>query len=173
MERQNDPSMRQCDGVVSQRFRDVVGPTTIAKSPPLDHMSCGGMTESRRVPSVKGVGNAAVEKSDPSKPRDPELASPKPSGNQARFIGAAMKTLFESSDVSIKRGDETRVMSRAQDALENIQRRQSNRAPPSPENAHAASYSSSPPRPRVDAVLWVVLALGLFAIAGWMIAYAL
>jgi hypothetical protein len=97
-----------------------------------------------------------------------------------------MRALFESSDVSIRRGDETRVMSRAQEAFAEIQRKTS--APPPPpaaspsspppaaavqDAAPAAPVSSRPPAPRVDAVLWIVLAAGLFAIAGWMIVYAL
>jgi hypothetical protein len=86
-----------------------------------------------------------------------------------------MRALFESSDVSIKRGDETRVMSRAQEALAEIQRKTS--APPPPNQPASvpppATISSRPPAPRVDAVLWIVLAVGLFAIAGWMVAYAL
>jgi hypothetical protein len=91
-----------------------------------------------------------------------------------RFVGHAMKALFEASDVTIKRGDETRVMSRAQEALAEIQRKTDSNRP----------TSSQPPAedeldwgrslgPRVDAVLWIVLAAGLFAIAGWMLAYAL
>lgn len=85
-----------------------------------------------------------------------------------------MKTLFESSDVSISRGEETRVMSRAQDALEKLHVRHPSSAPPARrEDQPAASHSSAPPRPRVDPALWLVLAVGLFAIAGWMIASAL
>ncbi|MGD8861583.1 MAG: hypothetical protein PVI30_16360 [Myxococcales bacterium] len=52
------------------------------------------------------------------------------------------------------------------DASEPTVSRRSTSAPP-------PSMSSTPPGPRVDMALWVVLALGLFAIAGGMIVYAL
>jgi hypothetical protein len=122
----------------------------------------------------------------------PPPAAKKPSHNPppSRFVGHAMRALFESSEVSIRRGDETRVMSRAQEAMAEIQRKSSG-PPPPPRGAPpvssstrpgagaprsgdpSAPISSRPPAPRVDAVLWIVLAVGLFAIAGWMIAYAL
>jgi hypothetical protein len=106
-------------------------------------------------------------------------ASSGPAKPPGRSIGHAhaMKALFESSDVSIKRGDETRVMSRAQEALAEIHRK-TNPPPRAPQPTPASlpttkSLSSRPPAPRVDAVLWLVLAVGLFAIAGWMVAYGL
>ena len=108
-------------------------------------------------------------------PVQPRVSTPPPSTPAAKpYVGNAMKALFESSDVSIRRGDETRVMSRAQEALAEIQRKSG--APPAvtaPASGDSVSPSSRPPAPRVDAVLWIVLALGLFAIAGWMVAYAL
>lgn len=91
----------------------------------------------------------------------------------------AMRALFEASDVSIRRGDETRVMSRAQEALAELQKK-STPPPPAPGSMPPASRSSFPPSdsglpsgPRFDKGLWIVLAIGLFAIAGWMVAYAL
>jgi hypothetical protein len=93
-----------------------------------------------------------------------------------RFIGQAMKSLFESSDVSIRRDDETRVMSRAQDAIADLERRRG--IVITADSGAAAPVPSTPapsrrPGPRVDVVLWVVLAVGLFAIAGWMLMYGL
>ena len=92
-----------------------------------------------------------------------------------------MKALFESSDVSIRRGDETKVMSRAHEALAEIQRKAERSAPPPAPSTppppltsfERAAPTSMRPAPRVDAVLWIVLAVGLFAIAGWMLAYSL
>jgi hypothetical protein len=124
---------------------------------------------------------------DPDRARDgaPATSAPSapPQGGNAqlgddRFVGHAMKALFESSDVSIRRGDDTRVMSRAQEALAAIQRRMS---PPTPSGQEPAlpslpavtTGSSRASGPRVDVALWIVLTVGLFAIAGWMVAYAL
>jgi len=148
-------------------------------------MSTTAMQDSSRSPArVKDGGDSETERaSTPAAPAD--ASAPPPSGEAkpaARFVGHAMKALFESSDVSIKRGDETRVMSRAQEALAEIHRKTSPLPPPpapsgtqsaSPSVRPAGSISSRPPAPRVDAVLWIVLAVGLFAIAGWMVAYAL
>jgi hypothetical protein len=135
------------------------------------------MNDSRRVPLVKDGVASASDEPGRTDARTVAKPSPKSGGGQARFIGAAMKTLFESSEVSIARGDETRVMSRAQDALEKLHLRHPNSlrpgSPHASERAASTADSNGPERPRVDAVLWVVLALGLFAIAGWMIAYAL
>lgn len=117
--------------------------------------------------SQDGAGSGAV-----SIPPPPPSNPPKKSPGE---VGNAMKALFESSDVSIRRGDETRVMSRAQQALADLQHRSN--PPPGPgSSAPPASREaprSVPPGPRVDKGLWIVLALGLFAIAGWMIAYGL
>ena len=38
---------------------------------------------------------------------------------------------------------------------------------------HTSADSLAPSGPRFDKGLWIVLAVGLFAIAGWMVAYAL
>jgi hypothetical protein len=94
------------------------------------------------------------------------------------FVGDAMRQLFESADVTIarghQRGDETRVLNKdheegVTDAMKAVEqeRQARSRSEPPP------SVSSVPPGPRVDVALWVVLALGLFAIAGGMIVYAL
>jgi hypothetical protein len=108
-----------------------------------------------------------------SQPPAPPLT---PSGKPAAYLGQAMKSLFESSDVSIRRDDETRVMSRAQDAIADLERRRGIVISTEPENASRVPSTpapSRPPGPRVDVVLWVVLAVGLFAIAGWMLLYGL
>jgi hypothetical protein len=100
-----------------------------------------------------------------------------PRSSDARFVGNAMRSLLQSADVSIARGDETRVLSRAQEALLQVEERSAVKSQPPAAQPPAAqpgpAFSTDPPGPRVDAVLWVVLALGLFAIAGWMIAYGL
>lgn len=128
---------------------------------------------SRSAADAEGHGDAQKE-SDAAPAGAPPNAG-EAAKAPAPFIGNAMRALFEASDVSIKRGDETRVMSRAQEALAEIQRKTS--APPPPNQPASvpppAAISSRPPAPRVDAVLWIVLAVGLFAIAGWMVAYAL
>lgn len=108
---------------------------------------------------------------------DTGRASQPPSSKKS--TGAdAMRALFEASDVSIRRGDETRVMSRAQEALAELQKKST--PPPAPGSMSPATRSSFPPPdslapsgPRFDKGLWIVLAVGLFAIAGWMVAYAL
>jgi hypothetical protein len=93
-----------------------------------------------------------------------------------RFIGGAMKSLFESSDVSIRRDDETRVLSRAQEALAELEQRRGS-GPDVTAGAKGRTMSSAPPShrpgPRVDVVLWIVLAAGLFGIASWMLLYVL
>jgi hypothetical protein len=167
----------------------------IANTVRLDHMSTTVMQDSSRSPAqVKDGGDSETARE--SKPVGPPAANATAAGSSAapalrggassgeakpagRSIGHAhaMKALFESSDVSIKRGDETRVMSRAQEALAEIHRK-TNPPPRAPQPTPAsvpptASPSSRPPAPRVDAVLWLVLAVGLFAIAGWMVAYGL
>lgn len=124
-------------------------------------------------PSLSDEASGAPSEQGPGVPGVPPAApkaAARPSGPDARFLGQAMKSLFETADVSIARGDETRVLSRAQQVLAALDERaasaQQNREP-------ASVPSSSPPGPRVDAVLWIVLATGLLAIAGWMIAYGL
>lgn len=122
--------------------------------------------------------DAEAESQDRAAAAGATAASPSPSSAPKKNVGAvgnAMKALFESSDVSIRRGDETRVMSRAQEALAELQHK-SNPPPASRSNFPPASAEvprSVPPGPRVDKGLWIVLALGLFAIAGWMLAYSL
>jgi hypothetical protein len=92
-----------------------------------------------------------------------------PSGNRPsrdpKFIGDAMRSLYRSSATSIERGDATRVIGRT----EADPRRLPQSLPP----AKQQQASSVPPGPRVDVTLWVVLALGLFAIAGVMLSGAL
>lgn len=132
------------------------------------------MSDSTRMPTVEDEEFAAGE--SPQVADTSGISAPSPTRGEAKFIGSAMKALFESSDVSISRGDETRVMSRAQEALEKLHSRHPSSRPPAADphqQASAQLQSSAPPRPRVDAVLWIVLAVGLFGIAGWMIASAL
>ena len=130
---------------------------------------------------VKGV--AAGKPHEAAAPAPESTPAPKntaaPSKPPPQFVGQAMKSLFESADVSIRRDDETRVMSRAQVAVEDLQRRTG--IVISDEPAHGSesgapeprTTSSAPPGPRVDVVLWIVLAAGLFTIAGWMLMYGL
>lgn len=101
---------------------------------------------------------AGAPSSEPA-PRVSEPSSDRPS-RDAKFIGDAMRSLYRSSETSIERGDATRVISRA---LPEPTRPAPSQRP----------ISSSPPGPRVDVALWVVLALGLFAIAGVMLSAAL
>src|SRR5262245_26001816 len=101
-----------------------------------------------------------------------ESARPKVAG------GDAMAALLRSADVKVSRGDETRVLRRNQDVRAAPGRRTPGMvsdAPPAPGSSAptAVPISTHPPRPRVDTALWVVLAVGLFAIAGWMLAYSL
>jgi hypothetical protein len=83
-----------------------------------------------------------------------------------------MAALLRTADVKVSRGEETRVLSRPQELLAELERRNpgmvSDAPPPNPQTS-----STHPPRPRVDTALWIVLAVGLFAIAGWMLAYSL
>jgi hypothetical protein len=88
----------------------------------------------------------------------------RPSQNP-KFIGDAMRSLYRSSATSIERGDATRVIGRTE--TESIRP-----APSTPPPARQ-SPSSVPAGPRVDVTLWLVLALGLFAIAGVMLSGAL
>jgi nucleoid-associated protein YgaU len=92
--------------------------------------------------------------------------------SNAAFIGTAMGALLQAADVQVQRGDETRVLSRAQEALAEVERRRPGSIDERQTSSPAAS-SSGPPRPRVDAMLWIVLTAGLFAIVGWMLAYGL
>jgi hypothetical protein len=149
-------------------------------------MSTTVMQEDSRSPAQGAEGGDPEPGSEHPEQSPSSSAPPKEPAVANRFVGHAMRALFESSDVSIRRGDETRVMSRAQEAFAEIQRKTAPppshppSAPTSPLPAAAkqgadpaASPSSRPPAPRVDPVLWIVLAAGLFAIAGWMILYAL
>jgi hypothetical protein len=97
-------------------------------------------------------------------PAQPEPARP---SRDPRFIGNAMRSLYQSSDSSVERGDATRVIRRSQPDLPAAPAPSSSQKPP------AQPFSSAPPGPRVDVTLWVVLALGLFAIAGVMLSAAL
>jgi len=74
-----------------------------------------------------------------------------------------MRALYRTSATSIERGDATRVIGRTESARP---------GPSTPPPAHKPP-TSVPPGPRVDLTLWVVLALGLFAIAGVMLSSAL
>jgi hypothetical protein len=138
------------------------------------------MDDSRRAGPDRRPGQVmapGAQKPDGAAPASPvAAAAPKaaaPPKKDIRFIGGAMKSLFESADVSIRRDDETRVLSRAQEALADLQQRRGlGPEHPSEHAAHASrAPSSRPPGPRVDVVLWVVLAAGLFGIAGWMLIY--
>ncbi len=136
------------------------------------------------------------ERLEPIEPEAPASGDSEPPARASTpFVGDAMRALFESGDVRIARGDETRVISRAhEDALAKLppQARQPAPPPPTspaqPPNAPAREpaappelpspfdptpISTAPPGPRVDVTLWVILALGLFAIASWMLLYAL
>jgi len=77
-----------------------------------------------------------------------------------------MRSLYRSSATSIERGDATRVIGRAEAG--SIRPAPSSAPPPARQ-----SPSSFPAGPRVDVTLWLVLALGLFAIAGVMLSGAL
>ncbi len=125
-------------------------------------------------PSPQAVGEEPIPSSGaPPATRAAPAAQARPDG---RFVGHAMKALFETADVSIRRDDDTRVLSRAQEVLAELDRRQPPPPQPRAELPKAGgpiSSSSTPPGPRVDAVLWVVLAGGLLAIAAWMLASAL
>lgn len=86
-------------------------------------------------------------------------------GPDPKFIGDAMRSLYRSSATSIERGDATRVIGRAEAG--------SIRPAPSSTPPARQSPTSGPAGPRVDVTLWLVLALGLFAIAGVMLSGAL
>jgi hypothetical protein len=108
--------------------------------------------------------------SAPDSERSPAPDSTRPRPNEGaasrdpKFIGDAMRSLYRSSATSIERGDATRVIGRT-DSTRPIP------STPPPPSKHPTS--SSPPGPRVDVMLWLVLALGLFAIAGVMLSGAL
>lgn len=102
----------------------------------------------------------------------PPAQSERPGPAKAAFVGHAMSALLQAADVQVQRGDQTRVLSRANEALAAVERRR----PGSIDDVALVPSSASPsgpPRPRVDAMLWIVLTAGLFAIAGWMLAYGL
>lgn len=92
-----------------------------------------------------------------------------------KFVaGDAMAALLRSADVKVQRGDETKVLSRTQEVLADLERRNPGKvSDPAPAHDAYRVASSYPPRPRVDTALWIVLAVGLFAIAGWMLAYSM
>jgi len=97
----------------------------------------------------------------------PPAQSTRPS--KAAFVGHAMSALLQTSDVQVQRGDQTRVLSRANEALAEVERRRPGSIDETL-SAPSSASSSGPPRPRVDAALWIVLTAGLFAIVGWMLA---
>lgn len=101
---------------------------------------------------------SARPESGPAPVADRPKADPK-------FIGDAMRSLYRSSATSIERGDATRVIGRTETA--------SVRPAPSVPPPAMKQVSGVPAGPRVDVTLWVVLALGLFAIAGVMLSGAL
>ena len=123
---------------------------------------------------VKDIIPPPNDEAAPAEPRvsagnSRESARPKVAG------GDAMAALLRSADVKVSRGEETRVLSRNQELLADLERRNPGMvsdAPP-PDGEARAPISTHPPRPRVDTALWIVLAVGLFAIAGWMLAYSL
>jgi hypothetical protein len=162
---------------ISPRTLGTTPDPVIAKGPGLDRMTGARMEKPTRASSTPPSSlDAEFSRTAPEpKPASPSQPPAAASKDGARFVGSAMKALFESSDVSIKRGDETRVMSRAQETLEELQRRYPGALPPASPQSDSVRppIPSEPPRPRVDAVLWIVLAVGLFAIAGWMIASGL
>ena len=81
-----------------------------------------------------------------------------------------MGTLLQSADVQVRRDDQTRVLSRANEALAEVERRRPGTIDV-PESVATSRPVSGPPRPRVDKALWIVLTAGLFAIVGFMLAY--
>ena len=134
------------------------------------------MEDSRRGGPGKRPDEAPAqeEHAGDSVPPSPEGASAKSKRPvDMRFVGGAMKSLFESADVSIRRDDETRVLSRAQEAIADLEQRRGPIAPEAGVRTPSSAPPSHPPGPRVDVVLWVVLAAGLFGIAGWMLLYGL
>jgi hypothetical protein len=113
---------------------------------------------------------------EPAHAQNPAAPGPPREPTRPKFAGGdAMAALLRSADVKISRGEETRVLSRPQELLADLERRNPglvSDAPPADPQAVRVP-SSHPPRPRVDTALWIVLAVGLFAIAGWMFAYSL
>lgn len=122
------------------------------------------MDEPTRRIRVSRPIEAAAGASQAGEPDERASSSERPSGERtprtsdARFVGDAMRSLYQSAEAQVVRGDSTRVISRST---------------PPPSAAPSKPASSSPPGPRVDVTLWVVLALGLFAIAGVMLTGAL
>jgi hypothetical protein len=111
---------------------------------------------------------------DDSNRHEPPAQPPGPESQRPKFVGDAMAALLRSADVKVQRGDETKVLSRTQDVLADLERRNPGKvSDPAPAHDAYRIASSYPPRPRVDTALWIVLAIGLFAIAGWMLAYSL
>ena len=112
---------------------------------------------------------------DPTHAQAPPAPSvPRESARPKMVGGDAMAALLRSADVKVSRGEETRVLSRPQELLAELERRNPGSvSEPPAADAGVRVPSSHPPRPRVDTALWIVLAAGLFAIAGWMLAYSL
>lgn len=134
------------------------------------------MDDSRRAGPGKAPAEEASADDRPAPGTASAPASEKPKRSvDVRFAGAAMKSLFESADVSIRRDDETRVLSRAQEAVAEIQQRHGlgPGLAPEPPRTQSSRPPSGRPGPRVDVWLWVVLVAGLFGIAGWMLLYGL
>jgi hypothetical protein len=102
-----------------------------------------------------GAGPSSIPPGGNSPSRDP------------KFIGDAMRSLYRSSATSVERGDATRVIGRTEAEPAGPARS----VPPPAKQPQTTS--SVPPGPRVDVTLWLVLALGLFAIAGVMLSGAL
>lgn len=113
----------------------------------------------------------ATEDDSVASPSSPPSGAPRTSN--AVFLGQAMGALLQQADVQVQRGDETRVLSRAQEALAAVERRRPGTIDEPPSSVPSSAAPSGPPRPRIDATLWIVLTAGLFAIVGWMLAYGL
>ena len=130
-------------------------------------MMCGNVDKDTTLERPRELG---AEDDDAGDSASPHAQSDRPS--KAAFVGHAMGALLQTSDVQVQRGDQTRVLSRANEALAAVERRR----PGSIDERAALPSSASPSgpaRPRVDAALWIVLTAGLFAIVGWMLAYGL
>lgn len=121
-------------------------------------------------PVSQADGRVAVTDSDNGGKPGTEAAAGAKAPNP-KFIGEAMRSLYRSSATSIERGDATRVIGRTE--TDSARPSPSVRPAPSVPPPKPQTTSSAPAGPRVDVTLWVVLALGLFAIAGVMLSAAL